>query len=147
MFTRNQIQSFTAHGMAASGSAEFDAYFPRKVRIKRYFATSSVDQAASASVVLDATFTNMGTDGSGSTVLAVLTNDSDLADSTTRKSAAWADHVAAVLDTENRPGSPTHEDNTADEIEDGTLIKIAVTKAASATTGDVTVGIEYDESD
>lgn len=146
-FSRAELVQATAQAIAASGSSILEFYFPRAVRIKRYFATPSVAEAAHATQVLDCTFVNAGTDGSGSTTLAVLTNDSDLADSTTRKSSAWVAHDAKEVNTEDRPGSPGNTDNVADEIAAGTVIKCTVAKAAGTTTGNVFVGIEYVISD
>lgn len=147
MFARPQIQTLVAQAIAASSSSVLEFYLPRASRIKRYFAVPSVAEAADASKVLDCTFVNAGTDGSGATTLAILTNDSDLADSTTRESGAWVAHDMKELKTEDRPGSPTHAQNSADEIAAGSVIKCTVAKAASTATGNVIVGIEYDESD
>lgn len=146
MIHGTKIQTATVAALAATQSSVLEFYFPMAVRIKRYFAAPSVAEAAHATQVLDCTFVNAGTDGSGSTTLAVLTNDSDLADSTTRESGAWVAHDAKELNTENRPGGAAST-NVADEIAAGSVIKCTVAKAAGATTGNVFVGIEYVESD
>lgn len=143
MFQRTQTMTETVQALAASASSILEFYFPKAVRIKRYWAVPSVAEAAHATQVLDCTFVNAGTDGSGSTTLAVLTNDSDLADSTTRKSSAWVAHDAKEIDTENRPGSPTWAQNQADSIAAGSVVKCTVAKAAGTTTGNVLVGIDY----
>ena len=131
-----------------AGTVYHNFYFPGKVRIKRYFAVPQAAQAAHSTIVDTVTFTNKGTDGSGSATLAVLTNDSDLADSTTRESGAWVAFAPKELDCENRPGSPGNTGNVADEIAAGSVISAAVLGAG--TTPDAnwfTVGIEYVESD
>lgn len=147
MFPTTQNQSQLVSALAASASSVLEFYFPKAVRVSRYWAVPSVAEAAHATQVLDCTFVNAGTDGSGSTTLAILTNDSDLADSTTRESGAWVAHDAKELITENRPGTPTSVQNTADAILAGEVIKCTVAKAAGTTTGNVIVGIDYIESD
>ena len=72
-----------------------------------YAVTGAVAQAAHATIVVTGVFTNAGAAGAGSTALATFTNDSDLADSTTQKSAAWVAHDALEIITNARPGSPT----------------------------------------
>ena len=136
-------QTQTVQALAASTSSILEFYFARAARIKRYWAVPSVAEAAHATQVLDVTFVNAGTAGAGSTTLAVLTNDSDLADSITRKSSAWVAHDAKEIDTEARPGSPTNAENVADAIAAGEVVKATVAKAAGTTTGNVLVGIEY----
>lgn len=147
MFARTQIRDATVQALAASGSSVLEFYFPRAVRIKRYFAVPSVAEAAHATQALTVTFVNASTDGAGSTTLALLTNDTDDADAVTVESGAWVAHDAKELNTENRPGSPTNAQNEADEIAAGTVIKVTVAKAAGTTTGNVLVGIEYIDSD
>ncbi len=146
-FSRDKTVTQVAQAIAASGSSILEFYFDKAVRIKRYWAVSSVAEAAHATQASDVTFVNAGTDGSGSTELAILTNDSDLADSTVRESGAWVAHDVKVLDCENRPGSPTNAQNTADEIAAGTVIKATHAKAAGTATGNMLVGIDYVESD
>lgn len=138
-----EILQGTVQGIAATGAAQVNFYLPHGARIVRYFAVPSVAEAAHSTQVLSVTFTNKGTDGSGSTALAVLTNDSDLADSTTRESGAWVADDVKELVTNNRPGSPTNAQNVHDDIAAGSVIEAAVAKAAGTQTGDVTVGIEY----
>jgi len=123
-------------------------YFAKKARIKRYWAVPQAAQAAHSTIVDTVTFTDKSTDGSGSTTLAILTNDSDLADSTTRESGAWVAFDAKFVDTEDRPGAPGNTGNVADEIAAGTVISVAVLGAG--TTPDAnwfTVGIDFVESD
>lgn len=143
MFALEATQSVVAQAIAASASSVVEFYFPRPVRIKRYWAVPSVAEAAHATQVLDCTFVNGGTGGGGSTGLAVLTNDTDLADSTTRKSSAWVANDAKEILTEARPGSPTALQNTADSIAAGEVVKCTVAKAAGTATGNVIVGIDY----
>lgn len=143
MFQLEQTQSELVAALAASGSSVIEFYFRRPVRIKAYWAIPSVAEAADAAKVLNCTFVNAGTDGSGSTTLAVLTNDSGLADSTTRKSSAWVAHKVKQIDTENRPGTPTNAQNSNDSIAAGSVVKCTVAKAASTATGNVIVGIDY----
>lgn len=147
MFARPQIQ-ILGGAIDTAGSVVYEFYLPRKSRILRYFDVPTVAQAAHATIVVSATFVNAGTDGSGSTTLAVLTNDSDLADSTTRESGAWVAHDVKELRTEDRPGSPTWAENEADEIAAGSVIKCTVTGAGTTpTAASHFVGIEYVESD
>lgn len=143
MFQLPLSQSLTAQAIAASGSSVLDFSFPYPVRIVRYWAIASVAEAAHATQVLDCTFVNAGTTGGGSTALAVLTNDSDLADSTTRKSSAWVAGDVKELLTGARPGSPTYAQNVYDAIADGEVVKCTVAKAASTATGNVIVGVDY----
>lgn len=123
-------------------------YFHKAVRVKRYWAVPQAAQAAHSTIVDTVTFTNRSTDGGGSTDKAILTNDSDLADSITRESGAWVAYDAKYVDCENRPGSPTNAENSADEIAAGSVISVAVLGAG--TTPDAnwfTVGIDFVESD
>lgn len=147
MFERSKLQVQTVQALAASASSVVEFYFPRAVRIQRYFAVPSVAEAGHATQVLDCTFVNASTDGAGSTTLAILTNDTDLADSTTREQGAWVAHDAKELVTEDRPAGGTVTTNVMDEIAAGSVIKCTVAKAAGTTTGNVFVGIEYVESD
>jgi hypothetical protein len=140
-FREAHIPSF-----AAAASAKVAFYFPRAARVLRYFAVPEVAEAAHATQVLDATFVNKGTAGAGATTLCVLTNDSDLAASTTRVSSAWVANDAKELDTQNRPGSPTHVQNTADSIAAGEVIECTAAKAAGTQTGALLVGMEVVES-
>lgn len=145
-FSRTKVQTLMAAALAASGSSILEFYFPRDARIVRYFAVPSVAEAAHATQVLDCTFVNAGTAGAGSTTLAVLTNDSDLADSTTRKSSAWSAHDAKEILCSARPVS-AEATNVYDEIAAGSVVKCTVAKAAGTQTGNVIVGIEYIDSD
>lgn len=147
MFPRYQTMTAYVPSVAASGSASVPFRFARKVRIKRYWIVPTVANAASASVTVVATFTDKGSDSSGSTLLATLTNDTDSSDSITLKEGAWAANVAKEIDTENRPGSPTHAQNSMDEIAAGDVILVAIAAAASVVTSAYQVGIEYVESD
>lgn len=138
------------YDLAASASQIIEFYFPRPARIKRLFAVPSVAEPAHASQVLDVTMVDAGLDGSGSTTVAVLTNDSDLADNPSgpvRESGAWVAHDAKEIDFENRPGSPTNAQNEAYEVAAGSVLKVTVAKAVGATTGDVMVGLEAIWSD
>lgn len=146
MVARPMIQQVLVTALAASASSIVEFAFPRPVRITRYFATPSVAEAAHATQVLDCTFVNAGLTGGGSAALAILTNDTDLADSTVRKSSAWVAHDIKELNTEARPGSPTSAQNVRDAIAAGEVVKCTVAKAAGTATGNVNVGIEYVES-
>jgi hypothetical protein len=139
-YARSQVA--TAAALAASGSSIVEFYFPTPVRVKRYWAVPSVAEAAHATQVLDVTFVDAGTAGAGSTTLAVLTNDTDLADSTTRESGAWAAHDAKEVNTEARPVS-AYATDVADYLAAGTVVKVTVAKAAGTATGNVLVGIDY----
>jgi hypothetical protein len=142
-----QILQGNVDALAASAAYTTQFVLPRKARIKRYYAASEVVEAAHSTQVLNVTYTNKGPLGTGTTVMAVLTNDSDLADAITRESSAWDDHVIKEIDTENRPGSPTNAENSADEIEAGSIIEVEVAKASGTQTGAVTFGIEFIWSD
>lgn len=147
MIPRPQIQ---AHHIAINtgGAVVTEFYFPRAARILRYFAVPSAAQAAHATIIVEDVFVNAGTDGSGTTELCELTNDSDVSDDTTHESSAWVAHDAKELRTEDRPGSPTFDENVADEIAAGSVIKCTVTGAGTTpTASNHIVGIEYVESD
>lgn len=144
-FAPNLIQrSFIA--LNASGDIIHEFSFPRGARILRYFAIPSVAQAAHSTVVDSIVFVNAGTDGSGTTELATLTNDSDLADSTVRESGAWVAHDVKELITNDRPGG-TATTNVWDVIAAGGVIKATLTGAGSTPTANwFTIGVEYVES-
>jgi hypothetical protein len=128
------------------GSVISEFYFPRGAAIIRYFAVPSVAQAAHSTIVDDVAFVNASTDGSGSTALATLTNDSDLANSATRKSAAWVAHDAMEVNCESRPVSATATD-VRDVIAAGGVVKATLTGAGTTPTANwFTIGIEYVES-
>jgi hypothetical protein len=147
MFRRSQVvsQPLAINTAGATPAAEF--YFPRAVRILRYFDVPNVAQAAHATITVTAVFTNAGTDGAGSTVLATLTNATGTANTTKIKSAAWVAHDALEINTEARPVSAVDTDN-ADEIAAGSVIKVVITGAGSTPTASVHhIGIEFIESD
>lgn len=146
MFPRYQIQTHRAAAVAASGTATLAFFFPKDARIKRYWVVPSAANAASSSVTVGIVFTDVGDDDSGTTVLATFTNDTDVTDDTDKKSGAYAALVPVAIDTEDRPGSPTHNDNSMDAVAAGSVVKAVITAAASTTTSDFTVGIEYVES-
>lgn len=147
MFRTRKIRDASI-AINTAGTVTVEFYFPNAARILRYFDVPAVAQAAHATIVVTTEFINASTDGSGSTVLATLTNDTDLADSTVRKSSAWVAHDAKEINCESRPGSPTNAQNEADEIAAGTVIKVNITGAGSTPTAAVhCVGIEYVESD
>lgn len=142
------MQTANVASFAASASALAYFYFPRPARILRYFAVPGVAEAAHATQVLDATFVSKGTDGAGSTTLAVLTNDSDLADSATRESGAWVAFDVKELLTEARPSLDADDPlNVRDEIAANTVILCTLAKAAGTTTGAAMCGIEFVWSD
>jgi hypothetical protein len=153
MFERINTVTQTVTGLAASGTATFQFHFPRKVRLKGFWAVSSAAQAAHASQVLSVTLTNRGTNGSGTTDIAVITNNSGQADSPdapARLSGPWAAYVGRRIDFEQRPTfTPTTRDdrNTAIEVPAGNTFTVTISKAAGTATGDVAVGIDYVESD
>ncbi len=145
-FSRTKTMEKAADALAASGAYTTGFYFPRDVRITRYYAVPEVAEAAHATQVLSVVFTNEGTDGSGNTVLATLTNDSDLADSTTRKSSAWAAWDAKEINCGARPVS-AEATNVFDEIAAGSVVSCEIAKGAGTATGAVIAGIEYIDSD
>jgi hypothetical protein len=146
MFPRAQIQTNFVQ-LNTGGAVISEFYFPRGARILRYFAVPSVVQAAHATIVDDVVFVNAGTDGSGSTTLATLTNDSDIASTIIIKEGAWVAHDALEIDCENRPASPTNAQNVADLIAVGGVVKATLTGAGSTPTANwFTIGIEYTES-
>jgi hypothetical protein len=140
----NRAVHFASFAAAASGVANI--YFPRAFRVIRYYGVANVAEAAHATQVLDITFVNKGVGGAGATTLAVLTNDTDLADSITRKSSAWVANVAKEILTQARPGTPTNAQNVWDSIAAGEVIQVTAAKAAGTATGYVTAGIEGVES-
>lgn len=146
MFERPNIQ-IVPIAINTGGAVVAEFYFPRAARILRYFDVPTVAQAAHATITVKAVFVNAGTDGSGSTTLATLSNDTDDANSTILKSAAWVAHDALELSTEARPVSATAT-NVRDEIAAGTVIKCTITGAGTTPTASVHhPGIEYVESD
>lgn len=147
-FPRSQYMVGTTPVLTSGAGMAIDFYFPRAARILRYAVVPAVAQAAHASVVVTGEFTNAGTGGAGSTVLATFTNDSDLADSIVRKSGAWVAHDALEIITNNRPASPTNDENSWDEIAAGSVIKYIPTSAGSTPTASQhTALIEFVESD
>jgi len=147
MFGRSQYKE-ASFALNAAGTVPANFYFAKAARIKRYYAVPNVAQAAHATIVDTVTFTNKGTAGAGSTVLAVLTNDSDLADSTTRVSSAWSANVVKELNTEDRPGAFANTTDVADEIAAGAVVLVELLGAGTTPTANFfTVGIEFWESD
>jgi hypothetical protein len=142
-FSRVEIQSNFVQ-LNAGGAVISEFYFPRGARIKRYFAVPSVAQAAHSTIVDDVVFVNAGAVGDGTTVLATLTNDSDIAATIAIKEGAWVAHHATELITENRPASPTALQNDADVIAVGGVIKATLTGAGTTPTANwFTIGVEY----
>lgn len=148
MFNNHQVLQ-AQFALNTGGSVISAFYFPRAARITRYFAIPTLaDQAAHATIVVSATFVDEGTDGSGSTTLAVLTNDSDTADSPTEESGAWTRYDAKELRTEGRPAGGTDATNVADEIAAGTVISVTLTGAGTTpTANNFILGVEYRTSD
>ena len=147
MFTTRHIQ--TGQFALNTGGSVITAFsLPQAARVTRYFAIPTLaDQAAHSTIVVSVTFVDEGTDGSGSTTLATLTNDSDLADSTTRESGAWTTFDAKELNTEDRP-SGADATNVADEFPAGTVISATLTGAGTTpTANNFIIGIEYRISD
>lgn len=147
MFNNHQVLQ-AQFALNTGGSVISAFYLPRAARVTRYFAIPTLaDQAAHSTIVVDATFVDEGVDGSGSTTMAVLTNDSDLADSTTRESGAWTRYDAKELNTEDRPGG-TDATNVADEYAAGSVISVTLTGAGTTpTANNFILGIEYRTSD
>jgi hypothetical protein len=147
MFTTRHIQT-SQFALNTGGSVITAFYLPQAARVTRYFAIPTLaDQAAHSTIVVSATFVDEGTDGSGSTTLAVLTNDSDTADSTTEESGAWTRYDAKELNTEARPVS-ADATNVADEFAAGTVISCTLTGAGTTpTANNFIMGIEYRISD
>lgn len=147
MYERPRVQQ-GQFALNTAGTVITGFYFPKASRIKRYFAIPTLaDQAAHATIVDTVTFTNRGADGAGTTVLAILTNDSDLANSTTRKSAAWVRYDALEINTEARPVS-ADATNVADEIAAGSFISVDLLGAGTTpTANNFIMGVEYVESD
>jgi hypothetical protein len=138
MYDRGFEKQIQTSALAASASYVGFLYFPRAVRIAGYWAVPSVAQVAHATATLDVTFTNRGTDGLGTTVLAVITNDSDLANSATRKNSAFVAKDAVVLDTGARPDGST---TMYDAIAAGSVVEVTIAKGAGTATGDVVAGL------
>ena len=147
MLERSKYREATI-AINTGGTVTLEFYFPKAARVKKYFVTPAVAQAAHATIVVSATFINKGTDGSGSTTLALFTNDSDDADDDTTICAAWVAHDALVLDCEDRPGAFDNDADVADEIPAGTVIAVAITGAGTTPTANqLTAGMEIVESD
>lgn len=147
MWHPTQVRDSTL-AINTGGTVYHNFYFPKAVRIKRYFATPQAAQAAHSTIVVSVTFINKGTAGAGSTTLALLTNDSDDSDDTTTEVGAWAAYDAKEINTEDRPGSPTNAENSADEIAAGSVVTVEVTGAGSTPSANwFTVGVEFVESD
>lgn len=141
------VQSIRA--LLATESAQLQFHFTRKHRILKVWLISSVDQVAHATEVLDASFKNELTDGSGTEIIALITNDSD--DTSEPDPAtlvqAHVGNVPSKIDFENRPGSPTWAQNEAKEVGAGDVIAVTVAAATGADAADVAIGMEVMESD
>lgn len=147
MFARSQFKEATLT-LNTAGTVTAEFYFPKGGRVKSYYAVPAVIQAAHSTIVDTVTFTNRSTDGAGTTDVAVLTNDTDLADSVTRVSSAWAAHVVKRLNCEDRPGDFANTTDVADEIAVGGVVSCALLGAGTTPTANFfTVGIEFWESD
>lgn len=147
MFTTRHIQT-GQFALNTAGAVITAFYLPQAARVTRYFAIPTLaDQAAHATIVDSVTFVDEGTDGSGSTTVALLTNDTDQAASTTAKSAAWTRYDAMELNTEARPVSADATD-VADEFPAGTVISATLLGAGTTpTANNFIIGIEYRISD
>lgn len=147
MYERYKVQT-GQFALNTAGTVITGFYLPKAARITRYFAIPTLAaQAAHSTIAVTVTFTDRGVAGAGSTVLAILTNDSDLADSVTRKSAAWVQYDALEINTEARPVSAAATNN-ADEIAAGSFISADLLGAGTTpTANNFIIGIEYRESD
>lgn len=130
------------------GTVTADFSLPFAARVISYFAVPILaDQAAHATIVDTVTFTNKGTDGDGSSVVAILTNDSDLAASTTRNSGAWASGTLKEVNCEARPSS-ADATNVADEYAANSVIHVDLLGAGTTpTANEFIIGIKYRVSD
>lgn len=147
MYTTRHIQT-GQFALNAAGAVITAFYLPQAARVTRYFAVPTLaDQAASATVTVIATFVDEGVDGSGSTLMATLTNDSDTAETTKIKNSAWTRYAAMELNTEARPVS-ADATNVADEYPAGSVISATLTGAGTTpTANNFILGIEYRISD
>jgi hypothetical protein len=149
MFPRNDIVTDNIGSVAASANASTFFYFPRPVRIKRYAAVPSAAQASHASQESKVEFINRGADGSGSAVLATLTNLSGATASSTLVKGGWAAGDALELNAEDRSHNgltPTAAQNSADSLPAGTVVEARNTKAAGTATSNVVAVLEFTES-
>ena len=138
MFDRGWEKQTVAKALAAAGSFVDYFYFPRAVRVIAYFAVPSVAEAAHATQAVAVTFNNRGVDGLGNTVLATITNENDLTNTTTRKVSAFVAKDAIELVTSTRPDGSNGQ---YDSIPAGAVVEVGVTKAAGTQTGDVVAGM------
>jgi len=149
-FQRALTVAQTVPNLAASSSQSVHFHFAKPARIKRLWAVSSAAQGLSGTATLTVSLIDRGTNGTGNTTVAVLTNNSGQTDSPAgpvRSVAAWAANVGRAIDFENRPGGATSAQNEALEIPAGSVLSVTVAKAAGTNTGDVAVGLDYLESD
>lgn len=139
--------TFVVAALAASNNFIGEFYFPWPAAVVRYFATPSVAEAAHASQELKVVWVNAGAvDGTGSTVLATITNLSGAtAGATLNKLAGgWVAHKGEELCTIARPTLASSSAlNIYDKLIALNVVKCTVTKAAGTTTGNVIAGIEY----
>ena len=146
-FSRKQIQRGDTPSVAAGANGSSFLFFPRAVRIRRYFAVPGVAEASDAAKEAKVEFINRGTNGAGATVLATLTNLTGAVAGLTLAKAAWVAGQGNALDTEARPGTPTQAQNSTDAIAAGSVIEVKLTKAALTATGAMVGGVEFVESD
>jgi len=138
MYDRGFDKQVTAKALAAGATSLDLIFFPKAARIEQYWAAGFVAEAAHASQAVTVTFTNRGTDGLGSTVLATITNDTDLPNTATRKNGAYVAKVFQKLLTGARPDG---SGGSYDAIAAGSSIEVSIGKAAGTATGDVYAGV------
>lgn len=145
MFPRYMNYQQDIASVAASNNASTFFYFPRAFRVTRYGAVPSVAEPAHATQESKIEFINKLTDGSGTAVLATLTNLSGATPSITLAEGAWVAFAPLSINCELRTHNavvPTAAQNVADAIPAGTVIQAKNTKAAGTQTSNVSVFIE-----
>lgn len=134
--TPHFARDVNASDLADTASLVAHLYFPEAAIITQIAATNLSAIAAHATTVATVTVTDLGVAGAGSTVVGVITNDSDLADSTTRTSQAYAAKIASVLDLGT--------DSTAGyEVAAGSVVAVSVANATGGALADFTASLFY----
>jgi hypothetical protein len=141
-----KVREYHAEDLATAADMTVFAYFPRAARLLGMFLASEAALVAHATNVLDLTVTDRGTDGTGTTALGVITNDSDLTDVVAteavagRNSQAYTAKTAAYLDL------TTRDAEGAADIAAGSIVELNLNNASGATQV-TSFGLVYLDSD
>lgn len=128
--------------LATAGSYGALLYVPEDIIVTKLSLADGTGVVAHASTIVTLTVTNKGTDGSGSTVIGVVTTDSDLTDTATRKSATLAANVPLVLDLSSE-NTAVAAGISGTEVAAGSLLEVAFSNASGLTLDDATATITY----